>query len=141
MHIDVVGVPALLLAFLLLQSSKLGIRTVAVTVQILSLLLFESAVAGVHALACVLINVVSKFFCVILILYLSCEFLPLLLLPSLLFLVRGVLGNKCAGQFNLKTVHFRETLASGNYLVWSSAIRVFFCSPRSTLGRRRQAFM
>jgi hypothetical protein len=31
------------------------------------------------------------------------------------------LGNKCAGQHNLKTVHFIETLASGNLLGWSSA--------------------
>jgi hypothetical protein len=37
-----------------------------------------------------------------------------------------VLGNKCAGQHNLKTVHFTETLASGNILAWSSAILVFF---------------
>jgi hypothetical protein len=29
--------------------------------------------------------------------------------------LRGVLGNKCAGQNNLKTVHFRETLASDNF--------------------------
>ncbi len=29
--------------------------------------------------------------------------------------VRGVLGNKCAGQHNLKTVHFREILVSGNF--------------------------
>jgi hypothetical protein len=28
--------------------------------------------------------------------------------------VRGVLVNKCAGQHSLKTVHFREILASGN---------------------------
>ncbi len=42
--------------------------------------------------------------------------------------VRGVLGNKCAGQHNLKTVHFRDTLASGNFWAWSSAICVFFCS-------------
>ena len=55
--------------------------------------------------------------------------------------VRGVLGNKCAGQHNLKTVHFRDTLASGNFLAWSSAVCVFFCSALSTLGRRRQAFM
>jgi hypothetical protein len=40
--------------------------------------------------------------------------------------VRGVLGNKCAGQHILKMVHFRETLASGNFLACSSAIRVFF---------------
>ena len=40
--------------------------------------------------------------------------------------IRGVLGNKCAGQHNSKTVHFRETLASDNFLAWSSAIRVFF---------------
>ncbi len=49
--------------------------------------------------------------------------------------IRGVLGNKCAGQHNLKTVHFRETLASDNFLAWSSAIRVFFFSALSTLGR------
>ncbi len=53
--------------------------------------------------------------------------------------VRGVLGNKCAGQHNSKTVHFRETLASGNFLAWSSAICVFFFSALSTLGRRRPA--
>jgi hypothetical protein len=40
--------------------------------------------------------------------------------------VGGVLGNKCVGQHNLKMVHFRETLASGNFLACSSAIRVFF---------------
>ncbi len=56
-------------------------------------------------------------------------------------LIRGVLGNKCAGQHNLKTVHFRETLASGNFSACLSGICVFFCSPLSTLGRRRQAFM
>jgi hypothetical protein len=61
--------------------------------------------------------------------------------PSSPHHIRGVLGNKCAGQNNLKTVHFRETLSSGNFLAWSSAILVFFCSPLSTLGRRRQAFM
>ncbi len=55
--------------------------------------------------------------------------------------LRGVLGNKCAGQNNLKTVHFRETLALGNFLSWLSAICVFFCSSLSTLERRRQAFM
>jgi hypothetical protein len=42
--------------------------------------------------------------------------------------VRGVLGNKCAGQHNLKTVHFIETLTSGNILACSSAIRVFFAA-------------
>jgi hypothetical protein len=26
-----------------------------------------------------------------------------------------VLGNKCAGQYNLKRVHFKEALASGNF--------------------------
>ena len=40
--------------------------------------------------------------------------------------VRGVLGNKCAVQHNLKTVHFRDTLASGNFWAWSSAVCVFF---------------
>jgi hypothetical protein len=55
--------------------------------------------------------------------------------------LRGVLGNKCAGQHNLKTVHFIETLALGNILACSSAIRVFFCSTLSTPGRRRQAFL
>jgi hypothetical protein len=39
-------------------------------------------------------------------------------------LVRGMLGNKCAGNY-LKTVHFRETFASDNFLVCSSAIGVF----------------
>jgi hypothetical protein len=41
-------------------------------------------------------------------------------------MVRGVLGNKCAGQHNLKTVPFREILASGNFLAWFSAVCVFF---------------
>jgi hypothetical protein len=53
-------------------------------------------------------------------------------------MVRGVLGNKCAGQHNLKTVHLRETLSSGNFLAWSSAICVFFCSPISTLENELQ---
>jgi hypothetical protein len=26
--------------------------------------------------------------------------------------VRGVLGNKCAGQHNMKTLHFKETIVS-----------------------------
>jgi hypothetical protein len=43
--------------------------------------------------------------------------------------LRGVLGNKCAGQNNSKTVHFREILASGNFLAWSSAICMFFLQP------------
>ncbi len=51
--------------------------------------------------------------------------------------VRGVLGNKCAGQHNLKTVHFRDTLASGNFLAWSSEVCLFFSSALSTLGRRQ----
>jgi hypothetical protein len=29
--------------------------------------------------------------------------------------VRGVLGNKCAGQHNLKTVYFKETIISGYF--------------------------
>jgi hypothetical protein len=29
--------------------------------------------------------------------------------------VRGVLGNKCAGQHNLKTLHFKETIVSANF--------------------------
>ncbi len=37
-----------------------------------------------------------------------------------------------SGQYNLKTVHFKETLASGNFLPWSSAIRVCFFSTLST---------
>ncbi len=55
--------------------------------------------------------------------------------------VRGVLGNKCAGHYNLKTVHFRETLASDDILACSSAISVFFCSALSTTGQLGQAFM
>jgi hypothetical protein len=54
--------------------------------------------------------------------------------------VRGVLGNKCAGQHNLKTVYFKETIVSGYFLGWSSAICVFFCSILSVIGRQRQAF-
>jgi hypothetical protein len=30
--------------------------------------------------------------------------------------MRGVLGNKWAGWHNLKTVHFKETIVSGNFL-------------------------
>ena len=37
-----------------------------------------------------------------------------------------MLGNKCAGQHNLKTVYFREKLASSNFLVWLSGVCVFF---------------
>jgi hypothetical protein len=55
--------------------------------------------------------------------------------------LRGVLGNKCAGQHNLKTVDFREILASGNFLARFSAVCVFFCSALSTLGRQRRVFM
>ncbi len=55
--------------------------------------------------------------------------------------LRGVLGNKCAGQHNLKTVHFRDTLASSNFWGWSSAMSVFFCSALFTLVRRQQAFI
>jgi hypothetical protein len=39
-----------------------------------------------------------------------------------------VLGNKCAGQHNLKTDHFKEILASGNFLAWSSEILVIFAA-------------
>jgi hypothetical protein len=39
-----------------------------------------------------------------------------------------VLGNKCAGQHNLKTVYFIEKLASGNFLVWLSGVCVFFAA-------------
>jgi hypothetical protein len=42
--------------------------------------------------------------------------------------VRGVLGNKCAGPHNLKTVHFKEKLASGNFLAWLSGVCVFFAA-------------
>jgi hypothetical protein len=30
-------------------------------------------------------------------------------------IIRGVLGNKCAGQHNLKTLHFKETIVLGNF--------------------------
>jgi hypothetical protein len=36
-----------------------------------------------------------------------------------------VFGNKCTWQHNLKRVHFKETLASGNFLAWSSKIHAF----------------
>jgi hypothetical protein len=55
--------------------------------------------------------------------------------------VRGVLGNKCAGQHNLKTIHFKETIVSGNIWPWSSAICGFFCSALSTTGRWWRAFL
>jgi hypothetical protein len=55
--------------------------------------------------------------------------------------LRGVLGNKCAGQHYLTTVHFREKLTSGNILAWLSAVCVFFCSALSTLGQQGRAFM
>jgi hypothetical protein len=44
--------------------------------------------------------------------------------PTALY-VRGVLGNKCAGHYNLKTVHFRETLASDNFLDFSDFQKFF----------------
>ncbi len=50
-----------------------------------------------------------------------------------------MLGNKCAGQHNLKLVHFKETLSSDNFLAWSSALLVFFLQRSSTPGQRRQA--
>ncbi len=47
----------------------------------------------------------------------------------LIIYIRGVLGNKCAGHHNLKTVHFREVvLASGKFLAWLSAVCVFFAA-------------
>jgi hypothetical protein len=42
--------------------------------------------------------------------------------------IRGVLGNKCAGQNSLKMVNFREKLASSNFLAWLSAVCVFFAA-------------
>jgi hypothetical protein len=39
--------------------------------------------------------------------------------------IRGVLGNKCTGQHNLKTLHFKETIVLGHFWPWSSAILVF----------------
>jgi hypothetical protein len=52
--------------------------------------------------------------------------------------VQGVIGNKCAGQHNLKTVYFKGTTVSGYFLAWSSSICVFFCSTLSNTGRRRR---
>jgi hypothetical protein len=46
----------------------------------------------------------------------------------MVFSVRGELGNKCAGQHNLKTLHFKETIVLGNIWPWSSAIRGFFAA-------------
>ncbi len=54
--------------------------------------------------------------------------------------VRGVLGNKCAGHHNLKTVHFRELFALGNFLAWFSGVCVFFYSALSTLGWQWRVF-
>ncbi len=55
--------------------------------------------------------------------------------------IRGVLGNKCAGQHNLKTLRFKETIVLGNIWPSSSAICGFFCSALSTTGRWRRAFL
>jgi hypothetical protein len=49
-------------------------------------------------------------------------------LEEYLMLLRGVLGNKCAGQYNLKTLHFKETIVLGNFWPWSSVICVFFAA-------------
>ncbi len=48
--------------------------------------------------------------------------------PELLLHLRGVLGNKCAGQHNLKTIHIKDTIVSGNIWPRSSAICVFFAA-------------
>jgi hypothetical protein len=53
--------------------------------------------------------------------------------------VRGVLGNNCAGQHNLKTVYFKDTIVSSYFLGWSSAICVFFCSALSIIGLQWRA--
>jgi hypothetical protein len=37
------------------------------------------------------------------------------------------------GQLNLKTGYFKETIVSGYFLGWSSAIFVFFCSTLSII--------
>ncbi len=55
--------------------------------------------------------------------------------------IRGVLGNKCAGQHNLKTLHFKETIVSAYFQPWSSAICIFFCSTPSTTGQWRRALL
>ncbi len=55
--------------------------------------------------------------------------------------VRGVLGNKCSGQHNLKTIHFKALIVYDNFLPWSSAICVFFCSALSTTGQRGRALL
>jgi hypothetical protein len=50
------------------------------------------------------------------------------IIPLILKHIRGALGNNCAGQPNLKTVYFKETIVSGYFLGWSSAICVFFAA-------------
>jgi hypothetical protein len=52
-----------------------------------------------------------------------------------------MLGNKCAGQRDLKTVYFKETIISGHFLAWSLAICVFLCSALFTTGRQRRAMV
>jgi hypothetical protein len=51
-----------------------------------------------------------------------------------------VLGNKCAGQHNLKRVHFKATLASGNFLAWSSAGYTHKMSGFKTSGFKTSGF-
>ncbi len=52
---------------------------------------------------------------------------PVLKIPTWLN-VRGVLGNKCAEWHNLKTVHYKEIIVSGNFLPWSISNMCVFCS-------------
>ncbi len=54
--------------------------------------------------------------------------------------VQGILGNKCAGPHNLKRFILERQLLQ--VIFWHGHQQdVFFCSPLSTLERRRQAFM
>ncbi len=50
-----------------------------------------------------------------------------------------MLGNKCAGQHNLKTVHFKETLASSNFWHGHEQYVCFFAG-LSTPGRGGKLF-
>jgi hypothetical protein len=56
-------------------------------------------------------------------------------IPVIGDMVRGVLGNKCAGQHNLKTLHFKETIVLGNFFAMVISNMCFFCSALSTTGR------
>jgi hypothetical protein len=58
---------------------------------------------------------------------------------KIFIIYKGVLGNKCAGQHNLKTVYIKEAIVSGYFFAWSSAIHVCVFLQRSIYHRSARA--